>query len=86
VPTNERSAAGSSTAPAETAKEVGRADSPNPSSDAAADQSTRLNTTRFNPVGEPAPFAFLLSPLLWLVLAILFGASSLILGRRLRSA
>jgi hypothetical protein len=86
VPTNQRSAAGSSTAPAETAKEVGRADSSNPSSDAVADQSTRLNSTRFNPVAEPAPFAFLLSPLLWLVLAVLFGASSFILGRRLRSA
>jgi anti-sigma factor RsiW len=86
VPTNERSVAGSSPAPADTAKEVGRADSPNPSSDAAADQSTRFSPTRFNPAAEPAPFAFLLSPLLWLVLAVLFGASSFILGRRLRSA
>jgi hypothetical protein len=35
---------------------------------------------------EPAnPFAFLLSPWLWLVLAIAFAALSAAVGRRLRS-
>jgi anti-sigma factor RsiW len=69
-------------APADTAKEVGRQDSASPSSNSpAGDQSRGLNTA-----AQPAPFAFLLSPWLWLVLAIAFAALSFFVGRRLRSA
>ena len=65
--------------PAETSKEVGRQDSSSPSADA------RLESTRFTGNGEPAPLAFLLSPWLWLALAIAFAAISFAVGRRLRS-
>lgn len=80
APNTDRAAAGSSK-PADTAKEVGvRQDSGSPSANAVADQVTRLNRA-----AEPAPFAFLLSPWLWLVLAIAFAALSFVVGRRLRS-
>jgi len=69
-----------SAAPADTAKE--RQDSGSPTAYTAADQSTRVNTA---PVAEPSPFALLLSPWLWLVLAIAFAAMSFVVGRRLRS-
>jgi hypothetical protein len=82
VVTSDRTGAGQSATPGD-AKEVGRRqDSPGPSSNLVADQSTRLNS---RPVSEPAPFAVLLSPWLWLVLAIAFGALSFVVGRRLRS-
>jgi len=42
-------------------------------------------TTRVLLAREPAPLAILLSPWLWLVLAIAFAALSFIVGRRLRS-
>lgn len=71
-------ASAASATPAEASKEVGRQDSAGPSSNAAGDQSTRLTA-------EPAPFALLLSPWLWLVLAIAFAAISFVVGRRLRS-
>ena len=71
--------ASSSATPSDAAKEVGRLDSAAPRSGVAADQSTRTSTS------PESPFAFLLSPLLWLVLAIAFGALSFIVGRRLRS-
>jgi anti-sigma factor RsiW len=80
VTTDARSAAGASATPADNSKEVTRQDSANPSSNPLADQSTRLTTS-----AEPAPFAFLLSPWLWLVLAIAFAALSFAVGRRLRS-
>jgi hypothetical protein len=76
---DQRSAAGASATPADGAKEVGRLDQASPSANAAVDQSTRPTAP------EPAPFAFLLSPLLWLVLAIAFAALSFVVGRRLRS-
>jgi hypothetical protein len=79
VTTDVRSAAGASATPADTSKEVGRQDSAG-SSNPAADQSTRLTTS-----AAPAPFAFLLSPWLWLVVAIAFAALSFAVGRRLRS-
>ena len=42
--------------------------------------------TRLNRAAEPAPYAFLLSPWLWLLLGVAFAALSFFLGRRLRSA
>ena len=79
--TEKRSTAASSTPPADTAKELGRQDSAGPSSSAVVDQATRLNRA-----AEPAPFALLLSPWLWLLVGIAFAALSFVLGRRLRSA
>ncbi|MEK6226298.1 MAG: zf-HC2 domain-containing protein [Chloroflexota bacterium] len=76
---SDRYAAASAT-PTDASKQVTRQDSAGPSSNPAADQSTRLTTT-----AEPAPFAFLLSPWLWLVLAIAFAAMWFAVGRRLRS-
>jgi anti-sigma factor RsiW len=76
-----RTAERASATPSDTSKEVGRQDSAGPSANSVADQSTRVSYTR-----EPLnPFAFLLSPWLWLILAIGFGATSFIVGRRLRS-
>jgi hypothetical protein len=77
---SDRSLAAASATPSDAAKEVTRRDSAGPSSNPAADQSTRLTTT-----AEPAPFAFLLSPWLWFALAIAFAALSFAAGRRLRS-
>jgi anti-sigma factor RsiW len=77
--TNEQTKANSPAAPSDAAKDVGRLDSAAPRSDVAADQSTRASGSAQN------PFAFLLSPLLWLVVAIGFGALSFVVGRRLRS-
>ena len=79
VVASERSVASPSATPADASKQVTRQDSAGPSSNAVVDQSTRLNTP------EPAPFAFLLSPWLWLALAVAFGALSFFVGRRLRS-
>ena len=83
VVTGDRPAPSPSAAPADTAKEVSpRQDSAGPSSNTAVgNQITRVNTAP-----QPAPLAILLSPWLWLVLAIAFGALSFIVGRRLRSA
>jgi len=80
--TTDQTGKGQSFAPVETGKEIGRRqDSPGPSSNSVADQSTRVTYS-----AEPAaPFAFLLTPWLWLVLAIAFGALSFAVGRRLRS-
>ena len=70
-----------SATPAGSANEIGlRQDSAGPSANSAADQSTRTNTA-----AASSPFAFLLSPWLWLVLAIAFAALSFGVGRRLRS-
>jgi len=80
VVSSDRTVAAPSAAPAETAKEISRQDSAAPSSNSVGDQLRRTYTA------EPAPFAFLLSPWLWLVLAVAFGALSFIVGRRLRSA
>ena len=66
--------------PSDASKEVGRQDSGSSASDSA-----RLESTRFSGNTEPAPLAFLLSPWLWLALAIAFAALSLAVGRRLRS-
>ncbi len=81
VVSSDRTVAAPSAAPAETAKEISRQGSASPSSNSVGDQTARLNRA-----AEPAPFAFLLSPWLWLVLALAFGALSFIVGRRLRSA
>jgi anti-sigma factor RsiW len=79
--TSERSAAGAASGrPADTAKEVGRVDSAGPSADAVADQVTRVNRAP-----ESAASPFVLSPFLWLILAIAFGALSFLAGRRLHS-
>jgi anti-sigma factor RsiW len=68
-----------SATPAASANEIGRQDSVGVPSNAAA--ATRVSSTP-----EPAnPFAFLLSPWLWLLLAIAFAALSFGVGRRLRS-
>jgi hypothetical protein len=80
VATDARKAAGASATPADTSFEITRQDSAGTSSNPAADQSTRLATG-----SGPAPFAFLLSPWLWLVLAIAFALVSFAVGRRLRS-
>jgi len=80
VVSSDRTAAAPSAAPAETAKEISRQDSASPPSNSVGDQLRRVYTA------EPAPLAVLLSPWLWLVLALAFGALSLIVGRRLRSA
>jgi len=80
VVSSDRTAAAPSAAPAETAKEISRQDSAPPSSNSVGDQLRRVYTA------EPAALAFLLSPWLWLVLALAFGALSFIVGRRLRSA
>jgi len=77
--TSDRTAARPSATPSDAAKEVGRQDSGAPSLNTYSDRSRALGAQ------EPAPFAFLLSPLLWLVLAIAFAALSLVAGRRLRS-
>jgi anti-sigma factor RsiW len=79
VVASDRAAAASAT-PADASKQVTRQDSAGPSANVAADQSTRLTRP-----AEPAPFAFLLSPWLWLVLAIAFAALWFAVGRRLRS-
>ena len=76
---SDRSLASPSATPVDASKQVTRQDSAG-SSNPAADQSTRLTTS-----AEPAPVAFLLSPWLWLVLAIAFAALSFAVGRRLRS-
>jgi hypothetical protein len=76
---DDRTAAGASTTPSDASKEVGRGDSPTAFSNAATDQSTRQATP------QAAPFAFLLTPWLWLVLALAFAALSFAVGRRLRS-
>ena len=69
----------SSATPGASANEIGRQDSVGVPSNAAA--ATRVSSTP-----EPAnPFAFLLSPWLWLLLAISFAALSFAVGRRLRS-
>jgi len=78
--TDKRSTVGSSATPADTAKEVSRQDSAATSSTTAADQAERVLRA-----AEPAPFAFLLSPWLWLSLGFAFAALSFFLGRRLRS-
>ena len=63
------------------AKEVGRVDaSASPSVAYSSEAATRTYQA------EPAQPGFAVSPWLWLVLGIAFGALSLILGRRLRSA
>jgi hypothetical protein len=81
--TSDRTGAGQSATPDDSAKEIGRRqDSPGPASNSVADQSTRARTA---PVPEPAPFAILLSPWLWLVLAMAFATISIVVGRRLRS-
>jgi hypothetical protein len=81
--TDKRSTAGGSPTPTDTAKEVStRQDSGSPAAFAPADQVA----TRLNRAAEPAPFAFLLSPWLWLLLGVAFAALSFFLGRRLRSA
>ncbi len=80
VVSSDRTAAAPSAAPAETAKEISRQDSASPPSNSVGDQLRRVYTA------EPAPLAVLLSPWLWLVLALAFGALSFIVGRRLRSA
>jgi hypothetical protein len=82
VVTSDRSGAGQSATPGDATKEVGRQDSASPASNSVAAQSTRVSNA---PVPEPAPFAFLLSPWLWLVLAVAFAAISFVVGRRLRS-
>jgi anti-sigma factor RsiW len=79
VVTGERSAARPSATP-DAAKQVGLDQASPTSNNVAADQSTRQVAAP-----EPAPFAFLLSPWLWLVLALVFGALSFVVGRRLRS-
>jgi anti-sigma factor RsiW len=76
----DRTAAGAPATPADASKTVGRQDSAGASSDDA-----RVESTRFTGTSESAPFAFFLSPWLWLVLAIAFGAMSFVVGRRLRS-
>jgi len=80
VVASDRSAAAASATPSDAAKEVTRQDSAGPSANAAEDRSRRLT-----PTAESAPFAFLLSPWLWLVLAIAFAALWFVIGRRLRS-
>jgi anti-sigma factor RsiW len=77
---SDRSLGSPSATPADASKQLTRQDSAGASSNPAADQSTHLTTT-----AEPAPFAFLLSPWLWLVLAIAFAAMWFAVGRRLRS-
>ena len=82
VTADDRTAARASAAPGDALKEVGRQqDSAGPSSNAVADQSTRLTAGT-----QDTRFAFLLSPWPWLMLAIAFGALSFLVGRRLRSA
>ena len=78
--TTDQTKAASSATPSDASKEVGRSDSAAPRSNVVADQSTRETTAV-----QPSPFAILLSPWLWLVLAIAFGALSFVVGRRLRS-
>jgi putative zinc finger protein len=76
---NERSAQGRSDAPTGTPTEIGRqgaAASPS----AAEDLRARVNRV------EQATSPFVFSPWLWLVVAVAFGALSILLGRRLRSA
>ena len=80
VVSSDRSLAAASATPSDAAKEVTRQDSAGPSSNSAADQSRRLT-----PTAESAPFAVLLSPWLWLVLAIAFAGLWFVIGRRLRS-
>jgi anti-sigma factor RsiW len=77
---SDRSLGSPSATPADASKQVTRQDSAGPSSNPVADQSTRLITT-----AEPAPFGFLLSPWLWLVLAIAFAAMWFAIDGRLRS-
>ena len=81
---DDRTAARPSATPSDAAKEAsGRLDQAGPSSNnVAADQPTRVSYA----APEPAPFAILLSPWLWLLLAIAFAAVSFVVGRRLRSA
>ena len=77
-----RTAAGPSATPGDAAKEIGvRQDSSGPSANTVVGEPT----TRVLLAPEPAPLAFLLSPWLWLVLAIAFAALSFIVGRRLGS-
>ena len=80
--TTDRSTAGASASPSDAAKEVGRLDQAGASSNPVGDQSTRQTSA----TPQPAPFAILLSPWLWLGLAVAFGALSFVIRRRLRSA
>jgi anti-sigma factor RsiW len=73
----ERAAEGRTDAPTD-ALTVGRKEAAGTSSNTATD-------TRLTAAAEPAPFAFLSSPWLWLALGLLFAGLSLVLGRRLRS-
>ena len=77
--TSDQTKALTSATPSGAANEASRVDSAPPRSAVAADQSTRESG------GAQDRFTFLLSPLLWLVLAIAFGAVSFVIGRRLRS-
>jgi hypothetical protein len=81
---DDRTRALQSATPSDAAKEAaGRQDQSSPSSNAvAADQPTRVSYA----APESSPFAILLSPWVWLILAIAFGALSFVVGRRLRSA
>jgi anti-sigma factor RsiW len=82
VVSSDRSAARASATP-DAAKEIGRVDQSSTSSNnVTADQSTRQSAA----APAPSPFVILLSPWLWLVVAIGFGALSFVVGRRLRSA
>jgi anti-sigma factor RsiW len=78
APGTERSARSLTPTPTEPVA-AARQEGAGPSSNTAADQSTRLNNA------EPSPSAVLTSPWLWLILGVAFAALSLILGRRLRS-
>jgi anti-sigma factor RsiW len=71
-----RTDAVASSTPADASKEVGRQDSTS---------SLAVRTNQAAPEGTSEPFAVLLSPWLWLVLAIAFAALSFAVGRRLRS-
>ena len=81
VVSDNRGAARASATPSDAAKEVGRRDQSGSSSNNVAADQPRLQAA----APQPAPFAFLLSPWLWLVVAVAFGALSIIVGRRLRS-
>lgn len=79
APASGRADAVASPGPADASKEIGRQDSTS-SFAVATDQGTRLSTR-----AEDTRFAFLLSPWLWLALALVFAAVSVAVSRRLRS-
>jgi Putative zinc-finger len=82
VVTSDKTGGAASATPGDAAKEIGRLDQSSPSSNSVtADQSARQSAAP-----APSPFVILLSPWLWLVVAIGFGALSFLVGRRLRSA